>query len=50
MALPSNHLERCPRCGSVVDVYDMESDPRWGDVCDCCHDELLDEHGEFDGR
>ena len=40
-------LVECPRCGTAVDYSDMESDPRWGDVCDGCHEELLREYGEL---
>ena len=38
-------MRQCPRCEREIHALDMESDPRWGEVCDGCHAELVDEHG-----
>mgnify|MGYP006271583899 CR=1 FL=1 len=38
-------MRECPRCERSVHALDMESDPRWGETCDGCHVELVDEHG-----
>ena len=38
-------VRQCPRCERPTHALDMDSDPRWGDVCDRCHAELVDEYG-----
>lgn len=45
--LPVDLIE-CGRCGGRVADMDMETDPRWGEVCDVCNAELMEQNGVYD--
>ena len=38
-------VRQCHRCERPTHALDMDSDPRWGGVCDRCHAELVNEYG-----
>jgi hypothetical protein len=41
-------LRECGRCGEDRHELDFETDPRWGEVCDECHAELISKYDEPD--
>ena len=43
MGNPNSDVE-CGRCGESV--LEMKNDPRWGETCADCHEELNEENGK----